>query len=183
MNLFEVALWAAEKHKDQRRKGKCAAPYINHLLEVAALASNATFGNSLVITAALLHDVIEDQDVTLAEVREKFGAQVAYLIEEVTDDKSLPKLVRKKLQIKRASGLSYGAKAIRIADMVANLRDTVRDPPVGWTCEDILTYVKHCEDIFIAADGRENYLEREFKDASENARSYCKRIADAASVE
>src|SRR5262245_51650163 len=87
-----AALW----HTKQRRKGSAGEPYINHLLEVAKLVDEATWGRDPnLIVAALLHDAIEDQGVARAAIAKQFGNDVAALVDEVTDDKSLPQAVRK----------------------------------------------------------------------------------------
>ena len=87
--------FAARKHATQRRKGEAAEPYLNHLIEVANLAAEASDGRADVVIAALLHDVVEDQGVTIDEVAALFGSTVAFIVAEVTDDKSLPKQVRR----------------------------------------------------------------------------------------
>jgi (p)ppGpp synthase/HD superfamily hydrolase len=94
MIMMKAALTAARWHADQRRKGEAAEPYVNHLLEVAALVAEAEPGNTELIVAALLHDAIEDQPISREEIAEKFGERVAGLVMEATDDKSLPKAER-----------------------------------------------------------------------------------------
>src|SRR5438552_19114851 len=97
--ILAAATYAAEKHAEQKRKGLPGVPYINHLLEVAYLiAANNDSTDTNLIIAALLHDIVEDTPVTLAEVEQRFGSDVARLVAEVTDDKSLPKEKRKSLQ-------------------------------------------------------------------------------------
>ncbi len=84
--------FAARKHVHHRRKGLAAEPYINHLAEVALLLAEATGGKDTeLVIAGLLHDCIEDQDVTYGELAQLFGADVAGLVAEVTDDKLLEK--------------------------------------------------------------------------------------------
>src|SRR5205807_3663853 len=90
---------AARWHVHQRRKGAAEEPYINHLLEVATLVAEATGGKDPeLVIAALLHDSIEDQKVPRAILAKHFGESVAKLVEEVTDDKTLAKRERKRLQ-------------------------------------------------------------------------------------
>jgi guanosine-3',5'-bis(diphosphate) 3'-pyrophosphohydrolase len=125
---------AAVKHTDQRRKGARGEPYINHLAEVARLLADATGGGDAVLIAAgLLHDTIEDTDTSYAEIEAAFGAEVADLVQEVTDDKSLPKQERKRLQVEKAPGKSPRAKLIKIADKISNLRALLRTPPADWS--------------------------------------------------
>ena len=107
--------FAAQRHADQRRKGRRAEPYVNHLTEVAASLAEATDGEDpALLAAAYLHDTIEDTQTSLAELRNLFGEDIAALVMEVTDDKSLPKLERKRLQIVNAPKKSRRAKLLKI---------------------------------------------------------------------
>jgi (p)ppGpp synthase/HD superfamily hydrolase len=122
--------FACRKHVHQRRKGESREPYINHLAEVAHLVAEATGGaDPGLIAAALLHDCIEDQGVTRAEIAERFGEDVATLVMEVTDDKSTPKEMRKQAQVDHAAHISSRAKVLKIADKTSNLRAIQHSPP------------------------------------------------------
>ncbi|MGI8494154.1 MAG: HD domain-containing protein, partial [Pyrinomonadaceae bacterium] len=128
--LLQAASFAAKKHKNQKRKGADREPYINHPLEAANLLANV--GNVEdydVLIAALLHDTIEDTGTSEAEVTELFGEKVCGYVLEVTDDKSLPKQVRKEKQIEHAPHLSDGAKQIKLCDKISNIRDVTNNPP------------------------------------------------------
>lgn len=132
-DVLAAARFAAERHKNQRRKGEAGEPYVNHLLEVADLISQATPDpDPIVLMAALLHDVVEDAGVTSAELAAHFGEAVANMVAEVTDDKSLPKAVRKQKQVEHAPHLSAGAQLIKLADKISNLRGVMHNKPVGW---------------------------------------------------
>jgi hypothetical protein len=75
--------FAARAHANQRRKGAAQEPYINHLIEVADLVRGATGGTDEdALVAALLHDVVEDTAVTLGELAERFGEEVARVVVE-----------------------------------------------------------------------------------------------------
>src|SRR5262249_56469822 len=87
------------------------------------------------LCAALLHDTLEDTDTSAEELVETFGAEVASLVQEVTDDKRLPKQERKRLQIDHAEHLSAKARLVKLADKIANLRDVADSPPAGWSLE------------------------------------------------
>src|SRR5579864_6438714 len=98
VQLARAADYAARQHFDQRRKGERGEPYINHLTEVAALLAEATNGeDTVLLLGGLLHDTIEDTATTYADLEAMFGTEVADLVSEVTDDKSLPQSERKRL--------------------------------------------------------------------------------------
>lgn len=127
-------MFAADKHSAQRRKGADAEPYINHLIEVAQLVSAAHPESDVeVVIAAILHDTIEDAGVTREELNELFGSGVAALVVELTDDKSLPRQERKRLQIVNAPKKSVRAQTIKLADKISNLRAIRSSPPVDWS--------------------------------------------------
>jgi (p)ppGpp synthase/HD superfamily hydrolase len=134
--ILKAAHFAAEKHSGQRRKGAAAETYINHLLEVAELVSSVLAEpDTSLVTAALLHDTIEDAGVAKEELIQAFGADVAELVVEVTDDKSLPKAERKRLQIVNAPKKSVRAQVIKLADKISNLRAILSSPPADWSAE------------------------------------------------
>ena len=134
--LIRAAAFAAHKHRDQRRKDAAATPYINHPLALArVLSAEGRVGDIATLCGALLHDTIEDTETTAAEIEQHFGAEIRSIVEEVTDDKSLPKAARKQAQIDHASHLSTKAKLVKLADKIANLRDVATSPPVRWTLE------------------------------------------------
>ena len=101
--ILNAARFAAEKHRNQRRKDSQKSPYINHPLEVAERIWNTgKYQDINAICAALLHDTVEDTDATFEEIEELFGSEVLAMVKEVTDDKSLPKAERKRLQVEHA---------------------------------------------------------------------------------
>lgn len=113
-NLLKVIHFSAFKHRDQRRRDQARSPYINHPIEVARLLWEVGgIRDEATLAAAILHDTLEDTDTTPDEIRERFGEEVLGLVLEVTDDKSLPKMRRKRLQIEHAPHISFKAKLIR----------------------------------------------------------------------
>jgi guanosine-3',5'-bis(diphosphate) 3'-pyrophosphohydrolase len=134
--VINASAFAAHKHRDQRRKGAEASPYINHPIAVAnVLANEAGITDPTILAAALLHDTIEDTDTTAKELEAQFGQDIAGIVVEVTDDKSLPKMERKRLQIEHAASLSEKAKLVKLADKICNVRDMSQSPPVDWSPE------------------------------------------------
>jgi len=132
LKVIRAAQFAAVKHSAQRRKGQVAEPYVNHVLEVAHLVAEAGL-DADVVSAALLHDTVEDTDTSAAELEAAFGPLVTSLVLELTDDKSLLKAERKRLQVERAPHKSAGAQAIKAADKISNLRGILASPPAAWS--------------------------------------------------
>lgn len=114
-----------------------------------------------VIQAALLHDTVEDTDTTLDEIKEHFGDEVARIVDEVTDDKSLPKMERKRLQIEHAPHASHKAKLVKLADKLYNLRDLQRATPTGWSNERIQEYFVFAYNVVAGLRGVNTPIERE----------------------
>lgn len=134
--ILRAASFAAYKHRDQRRKDEAASPYINHPLSLArVLAVEGGVTDATTLCAALLHDTIEDTATTGDEIEREFGPEVRRLVEQVTDDKSLPKAQCKLAQIEHAAHIDQKAKRVKLADKICNLRDVALAPPVGWPIE------------------------------------------------
>jgi (p)ppGpp synthase/HD superfamily hydrolase len=170
VRLAHAADYAARQHIAQRRKGQRAEPYINHLTEVAALLAEATDGGDVVLLmGGLLHDTLEDTDATYEDLVQHFGPEVATLVAEVTDDKSLPKEERKRLQIEKTAAKSRRAKLLKIADKTSNLRGLVGSPPVGWTETRLRDYVVWASDVVRSCRGLNARLEAAFDAAHEAA--------------
>ncbi|KAK5874428.1 hypothetical protein PBY51_019372 [Eleginops maclovinus] len=139
--LLETVNFAAEKHRNQRRKDPEATPYINHPIGVARIISHEGGVTDIeILQAALLHDTVEDTDTSFAELEAKFGPIVSRIVQEVTDDKSLSKQDRKRQQVEHAAHCSRQAKMVKLADKLYNLRDLNRCTPSGWTAERVQEY-------------------------------------------
>ncbi|MDB5412710.1 MAG: phosphohydrolase [Rubritepida sp.] len=134
--VLAAASFAAAVHATHRRKGVAQEPYINHPLEVAQILAEHDAPEAAIL-AALLHDTVEDsgddpEPVTLDALTARFGAEVASIVAEVSDDKSLPKEMRKALQVRLGPKKSDGAKQVKLADKISNLRAMVSAPPANW---------------------------------------------------
>ena len=162
---MRAAAFAAERHRDQRRKGPDSSPYINHPLALASLLSEYGERDPIILAAALLHDTVEDTGTTLAEIEQAFGRAVAGIVGEVTDDKSLPKAERKRLQIEHAAHLTAPAKVVKLADKIYNLRDMHTSPPVGWSLERRREYFDWAKEVVDRLRGTHAHLEQLFDSA------------------
>ena len=174
LDTLTIVLKAAERaahwHTGQRRKGAAQEPYINHLLEVARLVAEATGGGDVnLVLAALLHDVVEDQEVSRATVAQEFGEDVAGLVMEVTDDKSLPKDERKRLQVAHAPDMSPRAALLKLADKTSNLLALAISPPADWSAERRLEYVQWGRDVVAGLKVENAWLEARFAEAADAA--------------
>ncbi|WP_263771320.1 HD domain-containing protein [Propionivibrio soli] len=162
VRALDFAAWA---HSSQRRKGGEGEPYINHLTEVSRLVAQATGGkDATLIIAALLHDVLEDQGkhVNYEMLVGNFGKRVAKIVREVTDDMSLPKAERKRLQIEHAPHLSRRAKILKIADKAANLNSIIESPPKDWSVQRKREYFAWAAEVVAGCRGVNPWIESVF---------------------
>ena len=169
--LLRALAFAAEKHRDQRRKGAVASPYINHPIAVASVLAEAGETDEATLIAAVLHDTVEDTATTPAELEERFGTVVAGLVGEVTDDKSLPSAERKRRQIEHAAHASPRAKRIKLADKICNIRDVMSDPPANWSLARRREYLDWAERVVAGCRGFNRALESMFDRALRDARA------------
>ena len=154
MVILKALHFAANKHRDQRRKDVEASPYINHPIEVAELLARVGgVTDPVTLQGAVLHDTIEDTKTTPEELEAAFGQEVRRVVEEVTDDKRLPKLERKRLQIEHAPHLSERAKQIKIADKISNILGVTQAPPADWTLERRQEYLNWTEQVVTGCRG------------------------------
>lgn len=176
--LLKAVRFAADKHRDQRRKGAEASPYINHCIEVADLLAHVGGVEHLAsLQAAILHDTVEDTETTSEELAELFGSEVAALVAEVTDDKAQTFLERKQSQIDHAPHLSLYAKQIKLADKICNVTSLATHPPLDWPAKQQLKYVDWAEKVVEGLRGVNPALEARFDEAVEMARSAVKTVA------
>jgi guanosine-3',5'-bis(diphosphate) 3'-pyrophosphohydrolase len=169
--LLQAATFAADRHRDQHRKDADASPYINHPLAVAArLAGDGGVTDINLLAAALLHDTVEDTTTSLDEISQQFGDEVRQLVAEVTDDKLLPKVHRKELQIENAPHKSDRAKLLKIADKICNVRDIDAASPVGWDQDRKANYLDWAVSVVAGCRGVNPDLERLFDDSITRAR-------------
>lgn len=136
IKLLDAIDFAAQRHRNQRRKDLDGSPYINHPIALARrLAVEGGVTDIDILMASVLHDTFEDTETTEQELRARFGDKVTNIVLEVTDDKALPKTRRKELQVENASHKSDGAALVKLADKTCNLRDVAIAPPSNWFLE------------------------------------------------
>jgi GTP diphosphokinase / guanosine-3',5'-bis(diphosphate) 3'-diphosphatase len=169
--ILQAIRFAAERHRNQRRKDAEASPYVNHPIAVSLLlAQVGGVRDPETLAAAILHDTIEDTRTTPAEIEEAFGAKVRGFVEEVTDDKKLPKQERKQRQIDHARSLSPGAALIKLGDKISNVLDVANSPPVGWTLKRRKEYLDWAEAVVNNCPKVNSEMEQHFAKVLEECR-------------
>ena len=169
--VSEAAELAARRHSGQQRKGHGDEPYINHLAEVANLLSVASNGEDAELVAAgWLHDTIEDTDTSHDELAQRFGLRVAGLVDEVTDDMTLAKSERRRLQVIEAPKKSAGARQIKIADKISNVRARIFFEPTFEQKDELADYLAWAEQVVAGCRGVSPQLDALFDEAVANAR-------------
>lgn len=164
--MLRATEYAAYCHRFQMRKCVPAIPYINHPIEVANILASAGVVDIDTLVAALLHDTVEDTAATLVNIKEHFGSDVAIYVGWVTDDKSLPKAERKRLQVAHAAdpSMPVAAKLVKLADKISNLRSFASGAPAGWSQAEICGYFVWAKCVFVAGlEGLNPALDAEFK--------------------
>ena len=167
--LIDALAFAADKHRDQRRKDVPASPYINHPIALArVLRVEAGIDETNVLCAALLHDTIEDTETTQAELQQRFGERIAGIVAEVTDDRSLDRATRKQRQVEHAPHLSREAAMVKLADKICNLRDVTNSPPPAWPLQRRQEYFDWAKQVIDGLRGAHSGLEQLFDAAYAN---------------
>ena len=173
--VIDALALAAEAHRHQRRKDADATPYINHPIALLHILSHeAGVTDPDVLCAALLHDYLEDccgqaEGLSVQQGREvldqRFGPQVRAYVDAVTDDKTLPKQERKRLQVEHVAHAPEGARLVKLADKIANLREIDAAPPADWPLKRRQDYFDWAKQVIDQVRGTHPRLEALF-DAS-----------------
>ena len=164
--LVDALAFAAYKHRLQRRKDPEASPYINHPIALAhVLTDEAGMTNARLLAAAILHDTIEDTETTYEELCERFGKTIAGVVREVSDDTTLPRAERKRLQIEHAEHLSRRARLVKLADKICNVRDVAANAPHDWPLARRREYFDWAKAVVDRIRGTNKNLERAFDEA------------------
>ena len=126
--FFDKAVkFATEAHSGTERRGK-GYPYIIHPMEAASIVATITNDQEM-LAAAILHDTVEDTDVTIEQIREQFGDRVAELVQHETApmDESLTWRERKAIQVKQLCDAPYDSKVVALGDKLSNMRGIALD--------------------------------------------------------
>ena len=169
--ILKAAHFAAEKHRDQRRKDKHASPYIIHPISVAlAITQIGGVDDPEILAAALLHDTLEDTETTPEELEAEFGKKVCEYVLDVSDDKTLPKDERKRRQIEHAKKISKGAALIKLGDKISNVTDVINSPPEDWDINRRKEYLDWAEKVIENCPKVNDRMENKFQEIIKQGR-------------
>ena len=161
--ILKAIRFVAEKHSNQRRNDSKSSPYINHPIRVAEILwTIGEVRDDTLLVASVLHDTVEDTDTSPDEITREFGEAVLSLVLEVTDDKSLPKQVRRQQQIETAPHATHPAKMLKLADKICNVRDLIDTPPRDWTRGRKREYLLWTEKVVAGLRGANARLETQY---------------------
>ena len=127
-SFFDRAVrFATEAHQGTERRGK-AYPYIIHPMEAVSIVATMT-NDPEMLAAAILHDTVEDTEVTIEQIRALFGERVASLVQHETAPlpEEAPWQLRKEAQIAQLAKAPYDSKVVAMGDKLSNLRAIAND--------------------------------------------------------
>ena len=169
--ILKAAQFAAEQHRDQRRKDIHASPYIIHPISVAlAISQIGGVDDPEILAAALLHDTLEDTKTEPEDLEAEFGKKVCEYVLDVTDDKTLLKDERKSRQIEHAKKISKGAALIKLGDKISNVTDVIDNPPVGWNINRRKEYLDWAEKVIENCPKVNDRMENKFQEIIKQGR-------------
>ena len=169
--ILKAAHFAAEKHRDQRRKDENASPYINHPISVAlAISQIGGVDDPEILAAALLHDTLEDTETGPEELEAEFGKKVCEYVLDVSDDKTLPPDERKRRQIEHAKQISKGAALIKLGDKISNVTDVINNPPKDWDINRRKEYLDWAEKVIDNCPKVNDRMENKFQEIIKQGR-------------
>lgn len=122
-NILEAAAFAARAHRGQVRKDG-ETPYVSHVFRVCLIVRDL-FGivDHRVLTAALLHDTVEDTTTDFDDIEDRFGKDIARWVALLSKDKRLQEAERERAYIEQLAGAEWEVKVMKLADMFDNLMD------------------------------------------------------------
>jgi len=169
--ILKAAQFAAEQHRDQRRKDIHASPYIIHPISVAlAISQIGGVDDPEILAAALLHDTLEDTKTEPEDLEAEFGKKVCEYVLDVTDDKTLEKDERKSRQIEHAKKISKGAALIKLGDKISNVTDVINNPPVDWDINRRKEYLDWAEKVIDNCPKVNDKMENKFQEIIKQGR-------------
>jgi (p)ppGpp synthase/HD superfamily hydrolase len=176
---MRAADYAARAHRADRRRGDGDSPYMNHVLEVAALLAETTGGRDpLLVTAALLHDLPARTKIPREEIELGFGREAVDVVYEAHMERGGDREDRRRAEIEQAPRMSPRARQLKLADKTSSIRGLQSAPPPGWGPAEALHYLDWAVEVAAGCAGVNPALDRAFAEAAAACRAHWSR-ADA----
>lgn len=164
--VISAIAFAAQKHRDQRRKDGTASPFINHhIAQANVLANEGGIEDERVLMAAALQDTLAHTPTTEQELAREFGREVTGIVLELSHLKSMPEAERKRLLVERAATVSRRARLVMLADAICNLRNIAANPPREWAVAKQQQYFDLAKSAVLGLRGTHPALEHIFDEA------------------
>ncbi len=169
---MRAADYAARALRTDRRRGDAESPYMNHVLEVAALLAETTGGRDpLLVTAALLHDLPARTRIPREEIEREFGREAVDVVYEAHMVRGGDREERRRDEIDRAPRMSPRARQLKLADKTSSVRGLQTAPPPGWGPAEALHYLDWADAVAAGCAGVNPLLDRAFADAASACRA------------
>ncbi|MCP5367395.1 MAG: bifunctional (p)ppGpp synthetase/guanosine-3',5'-bis(diphosphate) 3'-pyrophosphohydrolase [Hyphomicrobiales bacterium] len=166
--------FAAEAHRGQKVPGS-HLPYLVHVAGVAmevisALRHETVAAPDLAVQCALLHDTVEDTDVTVADLERRFGPAVAAGVAALSKRGDLPKAEAMGDSLARIAAQPHEVWMVKLADRITNLQP----PPAHWTADKCAAYRREAQQIHAALAAASRHLARRLAARIEAYAAYCR---------
>lgn len=157
-NISKALLMASVHHSQQVRKCD-GSPYINHLIDVMHLLTNVgCITCTDVLCAAILHDALEDTNLMPEQIEDELNADVLFLVNKLTDDKTLPLEKRRQVILEKLANANHEIKSIKLADICSN----VAHIPNDWDDERVMVYIAWLDESALLCRDANLYLFNEY---------------------
>lgn len=164
-NIEKARKLAIERHAGQFRPNNTRESKIIHIAEVARLVKESG-GGEVEEVSAWLHDIVEDTNTTIEEVRKLFGDEVAELVDGLSDPPefaAMPLASRKTQQAERLAFKSNKVKYVKLCDQISNVHSVLNDPPLDWDNRKCLAYIEGAKKIAEICSGLSDHLDTLFE--------------------
>ncbi len=163
--VFDALIFGAEKHKAQVRSNLKKTPYIIHPIEVADFVMRiGKVYDKNVLSAALLHDVMDETGTTYEEIENRYGKIVSQYVQEMTVKKELTLKEQKKYQIIQAFHQTPSVAVIKLSDKLSNLKTLAQTPPASWSRDRIDQYFQWAQSVIENLPEANSFLKQAVKD-------------------
>lgn len=156
--ISKALLIASKSHSRQHRKSD-GSPYLNHLIEVMYLLVNVgNISDEDVVIGGLLHDILEDTELSKVELLQEFGSRVTSIVHSLSDDKTLPLFARRQQTIEKLNSAPMSVKLIKLSDACSNASAI----PETWTKERLTDYYVCLDQVAFACSDASKSLYHDY---------------------